>query len=605
MDKSVCEMVREMESNYKTGFVHIGDYVDFYMHKTIENITAYLNSRHINGLFDSLDREKPFFNIVVSTANIWQRATDIDRKDIRFVASNTKEQLLTFVANAKLRNWMDKAGYAVYLNKWGRTLARYGSAVRKVVKSNGELNIDVVPWSSIICDARDFKAMPVIEKLYYTPAQLQQKKEYDQDMVKELIEKAVSVRKDISDQSVDNQSNFIEIYEIHGNLPLSLLTDDVKDKNTYRQQMHVVSFILKDKDEYEEFTLFRGKEEKSPYTLTHLIEEDDRTLAIGAVETLFDAQWMMNHTAKQMKDYLDMASQMIFQTADQNYLGRNVLTGTTVGNVLVYADNKPLTQVNTSAGNISALESYANQWRVLTQELTSTPEAYRGITPPSGTPYSTVATLVQQAGSLFGLMVQNKGLDIEKFLREDLIPFLKTQMDTSEEITAILEDYDVKQIDSIYVPKEAIKRHNAKVVNDVINLKTPSPYMKDVMMAKVQEEMATLGNQRFFKPDEISSTTWKKVLKDFEWKVQIEITGENVDKRAALETLANVFRDVVQLGPQLEQNPNAKMLLSQIMNLAGVISPIQMTSAPANPPMNPTAPMMGAVGVGNNVGNKQ
>jgi hypothetical protein len=50
----------------------------------------------------------------------------------------------------------------------------------------------------------------------------------------------------------------------------------------------------------------RARERKDPYMITHLIEEDGRTLSIGAVEYLFDAQWMQNHTVKNMKDLLDL-----------------------------------------------------------------------------------------------------------------------------------------------------------------------------------------------------------------------------------------------------------------------------------------------------------
>lgn len=603
MDKTICELVRDMETNYRTGTVKIGDYVDHSMHETVEQIIAYLNSKHINGLKDSLGREKPFPNISISTANVWEWATDIDRKNMRISHTKSGNLILAFVAQVLLNRWMIKSDFGTYLNQWGKTLARFGSAVTKVIKKDGELNVQVIPWNRIICDPVSFESMPVIEKIYYTPAQLLMKKEFDKEKVKELIEKTTSVRENISGEGIDNQDNFIEVYEIHGEMPLSYLTDDDKDKDTYREQMHVVSFVLGDDNEYSDFTLYKGKEEKSPYQLDHLREEEGRTLGVGAVELMFEVQWMMNHTAKEMKDYLDMASRMIFQTADSAYLGRNVMS-VEVGNILIHSPNNPLTPINVSAVNISALQSFAAQFQTLGRELSGTPDAYRGNPQPSGTSGVLYAQQIQQAGSNFRLMTQNKGLALEKLLREHIIPFLKTQMDTSEEITAILDDQNITQLDSLVVPREAIKRYNSKVVNDVLNDRIPSPYVQGAMEAEVKKEFDLLGKQRFFKPDEIETTTWKEVLKDFEWEVSVDITDEMKNKQELGTILTSVFQTLASLGGQ-PMSPDMKLVFDKIMNNTGVISSLELS----NKAISPVAPMMGGgnpqVGAGMEVNQTQ
>jgi hypothetical protein len=49
----------------------------------------------------------------------------------------------------------------------------------------------------------------------------------------------------------------------------------------------------------------------------------------------------------------------------------------------------------------------------------------------------------------------------------------------------------------------------------------------------LKEMLATLGNQRFFKPSEISDKTWKEQFENFEWDVEIEMEpyhdGEFID----------------------------------------------------------------------------
>ena len=106
---SVHEIVRKQIDNYIDNPIQQGKYVEFDMHETIETITAYLNSKHTSGLYDSQNREKPFYNIVVSAANIWYKATDLDRKNIRVKATNKKQYLPAMLATIVLQDWMKRA----------------------------------------------------------------------------------------------------------------------------------------------------------------------------------------------------------------------------------------------------------------------------------------------------------------------------------------------------------------------------------------------------------------------------------------------------------------------------------------------------------------
>lgn len=182
----------------------------------------------------------------------------------------------------------------MFLNEWGRALASYGSAVVKFIESEGQLHSMVIPWNRLIVDQIDFDNDVVIEVLELTPAQLKKRKGYDQEIVDKLID-SVTVRETLGKQRKDNKLNFIKLYEVHGELPLSYITGKDKDDDTYVQQMHVISYVeSKEKGKFDDFTLFKGREAKNPYMITHLIKEDGRTQSIGAVENLFEAQWMVN-----------------------------------------------------------------------------------------------------------------------------------------------------------------------------------------------------------------------------------------------------------------------------------------------------------------------
>lgn len=587
------ELVLLMEKEDQFGETHISKYVTFNLRETIETIEAYLNSKHISGDTDSLGREKPFFNLVNAAVNICYRATDTDRKDVRVKATKSNQYVTAFLATVLLQEWMRKNNFGVFLNEWGRTLSRYGSAVSKFVEKEGNLYSEIVPWNRLICDPVDFNNNLKIEKIWMTPAQLKQQKGYDQKLVKELIENLVQ-RKTMQGQQKDNKSEYILLYEVHGELPLSYLTENKDDEDTFLQQMHVISFQDKTDKEFKANTLISGREAKDPYFITHLIKEDGRTLAIGAVEHLFEAQWMVNHSQKQIKDQLDLASKLLFQTSDAGFVGQNVLTSIENGDILIHAINQPLTQINNKP-DIVAMQANLQMWQAQGNQINGYSEAMMGANPPSGTAWRLQDAILQESHSLFDLMAENKGLALEEMLREYVIPYLKKQLGTSEEIAAILEDHQVTQLDMMYVPNEAKRRMNQKIKDTVLSGQVYDPTQQAGDMAasveQIKSELATFGNQRFIRPGDIETKTWKEILKDIEWELEIDVTGEGRDSRAIMQTLTTVLQTIAT-NPMILQDPNAKMIFSKIMNEAGGVSPIELQATAQAGPQVPQAPQM-------------
>lgn len=613
-------MLRKAERQYQFETTTISKYVQFQMLDVINTIEAYLNSKHTSGEKDSLNRDKPFFNIVTAASNIWFRATDLDRKDIKIKPSKNSEILPAFLATMFLHDWMNKQKFGEFLNEWGRVLARYGSAVVKFVEKGNDLNISITPWNRIICDQVDFDSNAQIEILEFTEAQLRAKiaDGYDKEAVNNLCN-AFTARKTIEGQIKDTKSYFIKCYEMHGIFSKQFLTGKPEDKDIFVQQMQVLSYISKGEtktgdQEFEDFTLFKGLEKKSPNMITHLIKEDGRTLSIGAVEHLFQSQWMVNHSIKSIKDNLDLVSKVVFQTADSSFIGQNVLTAIENGDIMIHKENMPLEAVVAHAGRIndvSTLQSVMQQWQTLSQDISATPDSIRGNNLPSGTPYSLGAILQNQALSLFEIMTENKGLYVEDMLRERIIPHIKSKhLSNSNEIVAELDDNNIQKIDAMYVPREAIKRYNNKVKSSILKGKVPKDISLQNEQGQVQDELGNLGNQRFFKPSDITTVQWNNFFKDFEWTVDVQITGENSDKQATLTTLTTMLQTIAG-NPAILQDPNARMLFNQILSEAGVLSPIQFSTASPAPAQNPTntpaAPPNGGkkVGTGSPLPNNQ
>ena len=588
----IGEYVRETEEAFINGGGTLtSKYVTSDLYSDISKIYAYLESTHISGAKDSKRRDKPFFNISIGTRNIWYRATDIDRSHINVKATKTTDTLAAFAATVHLQDWMRREDFGTFLNKWGLDLAGFNSSVVKFIEEDGNLHAMVVPWSRIICDQVNFDANPKIELLELTEAELYMRKGYDKEIVEKLCA-ALTARETTDHQTKDTKSKYIKLYEVHGLFSEAVYKKakgyEVQDGDDYKysQQMFVLSFVAsKDKGQFDDFILYCGKEEKDPYMLTSLIPSTDGSISLmGSVKSLFEAQWMLNHTVKSIKDQLDVASVLLLQTSDGNYLGRNVLAALTSGDILVHAVNQPLTQLNNTSHDITAQQSFGQMWKGLGSEIAGVSESMMGQTAPSGTAWRQVEALLAESHSLFELMTENKGLDVERMLRRFIIPFNKKKMDNADEISATLEAHNIAKIDAMYVPVAAARRFNEKVLNELEesirnpDAPLPSPFNAQMEQEAVRQDMGALGNQRFFVPSDVDDRTWKEAFKDLEWEIEVDITGEQQNKQLILTTLNSALQAVVN--PAFANNPQAQFLVNKALSLAGGVSPIEISTLP-------------------------
>lgn len=177
-------------------------------------------------------------------------------------------------------------------------------------------------------------------------------------------------------------------------------------------------------------------------------------------------------------------------------------------------------------------------------------------------------------------------------------------MDHKNEIVAILDDQGITEIDSIYVPKHAIRQFNSRTLDqigkmikqplgaDVAPQDNPQPFNPAMEQQAVKQNLAPLGNKRFFKPDELDEKTWQDSLKDLEWTAVVEVTSEMQDKTAVLANLTSAFQTVSAIAQQgRTMTPDERMIFSALLTETGRISPLQLQNVGAQAP--PGGGMMG------------
>lgn len=587
----IFQIIKKQEDNLLHGkAIKIGKYADHNHTEKISTISAYLNNQHISGKTDSKGREKPFLTLGLQFAYNWYKLTDISRKHIKFRASNSKQRLKALVATLLFRDWMNKHNFGQWLNKWGWTLSCYGSAVSKLVEKNGELIPTIVEWDKMICDPIDFTNNPKIEKLYFTPAQLRQQP-YDKEKIEEAIKNYKEIRETLEGQDIDVSSEYIGIYEVHGNLPLSLLTDRKEDENEYRQQMHIV-FMHQNRDKEDvNVSLYRGKEEKDPYMISHLLEQDGRTLSIGAIESSFDAQWMVNDMAKKTLDQLEIASKLAVQTSDTRFTGKNYLEDFDNGFIAVYEEGKPLTPINNQSHDIPVMLQFLELFKQNGREATGSYESITGQTMPSGTPYSLGAMLNQEARGLFDMFRENKGLALEQIIRTYVIPHFKKTLKTTDELVAVLSGEELEEFDELTLPARL-----GQQLKTLLQVGIPST---DQLMAMTEME----GTRRIIRPSDNENKTWKEYFGDFEFDIEVDITGENRDKQATLLSLDTLLQRM-SADQQAFSPEDRRKVMNKIIDEIGtdVFSPLQLKGIPQQGAVEPMQRAVEPMQMGQQVG---
>lgn len=587
--QSIYDFVKQQRDNYRTQTIEITPGYEFNQYETLRTIELYHNSRFTTGNKDSLGREKPFYNICKFRVNVATRATDIDTKDVQIDSVRTTEKSATaaFILNLKNRNWMRESGFAPFLNNFGHTRCKYGGVMVKKSEQSAELRLDVVSWRDLITDQIDIESGVKIERHYYTPASLKTDAPSNWKNIDDAIETAKKSQEAQAGNS-PSKANLtpgasIEVFEIHGVLPTCYLAG-TSDKypetygaeTEYERQMHVVVIDESDKDNTTGITLYAGIESEDPYKYLPYEKVPGRGLGVGVIEDLFEAQVWTNYSVKQKKDMLDLAGKIIWQTADSSVAAKNVLTDIESGTILTTAVNMPITQVNNVPASLPGFNEVINEWNQQAEHVTSTYPAILGQTPPRGTAYRLMAAMNQEAAALFEYRHEEASIFIQEIYFDWVLPFLAKQIKDDKELTATLEPEELEMVADALAAHEAATFGKEQILSG-----------KDVTAQDIAGIKDAAGNWHM-KTSRRGFNKFADLFTDWEGTVTVDISGEQHDKKAVLESIFNIFKLIMQ-APQILQDPQMARLFNEALELSG-ISPVLVPKAQQQAPQAQAQP---------------
>jgi len=540
--------------------------LSFSQKQTIRTIEFYNNSKYLKGNKDELGREKPFYQILNAICDVENTAKDLDTKDINITSDDGNHYLESWLLSKDIQVWMKESNFAKVLNDMRDIHTRYGSLLVKKVVKEGKLTLEMPEWKNTMTDQVNIIQGAIVETHWMTAGELSKMTEWDKKSIRELLKK------------VKGSNKRIPIYEIRGEFPQSYIKElnkekiTPKDEITYSYQLYYIAGLpteIKDQSITPTIPLYWEDDTERVYKYLARKPKAGRSFGVGVMEEGEESQVWTNDAVLKQYRAMEYTTKVIAQSASKKLKGRNLLTETDDGVILEHEDGKPITRVDLlPSGGLTQYQNLINQWYAQLEKTTSAYAAQRGDTPPSGTPFRLQATVIQQSSSVFKTLQQELGIFITEIFEDWIMPYLAKQL-TKEHILAYeFSPEELKEIDNKFNAKYA----NQKAIEMILSGKIFTQENYDKWIGVADEFIKQTKAQRFIQIP-------KDFYKNLKAKVTVNITGEQRNKAATLESLNNILT-VYASNPNLSQDPVASQLLSKIIELSGAgISPVAITGA--------------------------
>lgn len=527
----------------------------------------YKHGRLLNGN----DENTPVKNITRPILNLQYRAEDIDVKDIVLYVDDPDSYHLSFLVKKYhddvfvVENDLD-----TFLDEWKESKIDYGVGL---IKKGQFARPEVVDLQSIaFCDQTDMLKGPLAFKHYYNPAELKDMEAVGwgseangaTGTIDDLIamsENAIQYDKTEGTES-KTPGNYIEIYEVHGVLPESFLTDQPSTK--YKRQFQIVGLYKNKNLKKEGVVLFR-KEQKVSQLKTALRDKVfSRCAGFGGAEELFEPQVWTNYSVIRQKDMLDAASKVILKSVGTDVKSRYPQGLKNMDNLDIVELNagEDLQQVDTTPRSLQLFDNFEQRLKEHAQETGSAFDPLLGKDAPSGTPFRAQERQVFEGKGIHEYRRGKFAKDVEWVYQNWIIPHIVDEITKGTRFLSELTTEEMQYVADRLVENQA-KRF---VIEKLFSLQVVTKQDVEFLKAQVREDFMKGGNKRFL---EILKGEFKKKPV----RVKVNVAGKQKDLSLMTDKLVNIFRQIIanpQGFQQVMQIPEMAKTFNDILEYSGL-----------------------------------
>lgn len=587
MSENIFDYVQTEEEAYQTLPIPIIDNYDWSMTEHIKLSVLYKNSIYSTGKSD----DKPFKNITRPILTLQYHAEGFDVKNIDLFVNDSNDYYKSFLVKKYHEKWARKNDIDTFIDEMVESYVDFGGAL---VKDVNQKKPEVVPLQRIaFCDQSDILGGTICEKHSYSPDQFKEagtaggwgKTSNGATATLEEVIRLAKAEKQ-SNQTPNRKTKkvgkSIDVYEVHGMFPKYYLDDDYAEEEDsdveYTRQLHIIVFYKDTNQEAQGFCLFKGKEKEHPYKLLLRDKMYGRGLGLGGAEELFEPQVWVNYDIIRIKEMLDMASKMMFQTADTSFSTRNNVRNADNGEIFVHEEGKPLESINNQPVNIAVFEKSVSDWEAHAKQMGSANDALMGVSPASGTPFALQDLVVQTGNDVHEYRRGKIATFTDEIYRDWIIPQICKEIVQGDKWMTELTLEELQSVADAITENAFYDYTKAKMLNGEV--------VTDEFLAPLKEKFKTdfmkSGSKRFLE-------IFKAEMKDAPIDVEVNIAGKQKNLAERVNKLTNIFRQILA-SPQILENPQMAKLFNQIIESSG-LSPLDFSGfkAPA-PPQSPPRP---------------
>ncbi len=557
--------------------IQLLDGLNFSQKDTVRMIEFYSNSKYLNGQKDELGRDKPFKQITNAVVDTENAAKDIDTKDITITSDDPNHFTEAMLMSKDIYEWMKSVNFGKTLNKMIDVDSRYGSLlVKKVmIEKDGkkEIDIQIPEWKNVITDQVDIINSPIVEIHYMTAQQIMEQDTWEEDKKKEAVKLL----------GKDKSTKRIPIYEVRGWFPKYYIdmmdggSEEDLDSTTFTYQLFYIAGAVDTNEKGVANISFTEKliplywEDNTEQVYKYKARKDvsGRAFGRGVVEEGEEAQIWTNDAVLKQARAMEYTSKVIGQSASKKLKGRNLLNETDDGQILEHEENKPITALNLlPSGGLQQYVLLQDQWYAQFEKTTSAYSAQRGDTPPSGTPFRLQATVLQQSSSVFQKLQEDMGIFLNEIFTDWILPFKAKQLNQEHILAHEFSPNELKEIDKNFSTREA----NNKAIEMIFEGKIVSPEEYQSFMDVADTFVKGTKEKRFIQIP-------KDYYKNLKAKISINITGEQKNKAAMLESLTSILTTYAQ-NPNIGTDPVLNEIFMTLVEQSGAgISPAILSAS--------------------------
>jgi len=563
-DKDIFNYIVAQEANYKQP-IPINDVWNWSMKDHIKTSDLYLNSQLLTGKSDF----KPVKNITRPILNLQHRTEDLELKDVQIYVDSPELYHLSFLVKKYHDDiFVQENDLDTYFDELNVSRIDFGGGLsKKMSKARPEL----VPLQSIaFCDQTDILSGPIGIRHYFSPDQLMDMKKVgwgDEKngatiSVEDLITLSRSEKKnDNTDgQIAKTTGRYIEIFEVHGNLP-KRFADPTDDSGEYETQIFIVGFYQKKGSmDKQGVTLFTKAENTSPFKFIKRDPVYGRALGFGGAEELFEAQVWINYDMIRMQAMLDAASITILKAIGPNSqkVAGQKLTDLENLEILDLGEGGDLGQVDTFPRNMQLFDNSVQQWEAHAQQMGAANDAIMGNSPASGTPFKLQELVTSEAHGLHEYRRGQFAKHIEEIYKDWIVPHIQKKITEGYKFLSELSLEELQYVGEMLANNEANKR----LKDMVLAGEEVTPDIQKTMMELIMSNFKKKGSKHFI---EILKGEFQKAP----LSVKVSVKGKTKDLAARTDKLVNIFRQII-VNPAVLTIPAIAKIFNDILESSGL-----------------------------------